>query len=99
MFLGSLCALSFGILGDVKVFGLTLFNLFDYTSSNILLPVGGMIISLFVGWKLDRSIVVSELSAGSGRLAPIAIKCVIFCLRWLAPICIAMVFIYGLNIF
>ena len=99
MFLGSLCALSFGILGDVKVFGLTLFNLFDYTSSNILLPVGGMIISLFVGWKLDRSIVVNELSAGSERLAPIAIKGIIFCLRWLAPICIAMVFIYGLNIF
>ncbi|MDE6066421.1 MAG: sodium-dependent transporter [Duncaniella sp.] len=99
MILGSLCALSFGVLGDMKVFGLTLFNLFDYTSSNILLPIGGMIISLFVGWKLDRSVVISELSAGGGRATKLATRIVIFCLRWLAPVCIAMVFIFGLNIF
>ena len=99
MILGSLCALSFGVLGDMKVFGLTLFNLFDYTSSNILLPIGGMIISLFVGWKLDRSVIISELSAGGGRATKFATRIVIFCLRWLAPVCIAMVFIFGLNIF
>lgn len=96
MVLGTLCALSFGVLSDLKVFGMTFFNLFDFTSSNILLPIGGMIISLFVGWKLDRKVVDRELTAGGGRFAPMAVKGVIFCLRWLAPVCIAMVFVFGL---
>lgn len=97
MCLGTLCALSFGILGDIRISGMTLFNLFDYTSSNILLPIGGMIISIFVGWVLDRTVVRSELRAGGGRWSEAGISCVIFCLRWLAPACIAMVFVYGLG--
>lgn len=98
MCLGTLCALSFGSLADVKLFGMTLFNLFDYTSSNILLPVGGMIISIFVGWVLDRSVVKSELTAGSSRLTTLGVRSVIFCLRWLAPLCIGLVFLYGLGL-
>lgn len=98
MFLGTLCALSFGSLSDVQLFGMTLFNLFDYTSSNILLPVGGMIISIFVGWVLDRSVVRGELTAGGGRITSAGVRCVIFCLRWLAPVCIALVFLYGLGL-
>lgn len=99
MVLGTLCALSFGSLGGVKLFGMTLFNLFDYTSSNILLPIGGMIISLFVGWVLDRSVVRGELLAGGGKVAGRGVSMVVFCLKWLAPICIGLVFLYGLNIF
>lgn len=98
MMLGSLCALSFGSLGGLKIFGMTLFDLFDYTSSNILLPVGGMIISVFVGWVLDRSVVRGELSTGGGRITATGVRCVVFCLRWLAPVCIGLVFLYGLGI-
>lgn len=98
MTLGSLCALSFGSLGGLKIFDMTLFDLFDYTSSNILLPVGGMIISVFVGWVLDRSVVKGELTAGGGRITATGVRCVVFCLRWLAPVCIGLVFLYGLGI-
>ena len=49
MLLGVLCSLSFGILGDVKLFGMNVFELFDYTSSKIILPIGGIIICLFTG--------------------------------------------------
>lgn len=98
MTLGSLCALSFGSLGGLKIFDMTLFDLFDYTSSNILLPVGGMIISVFVGWVLDRSVVRGELTTGGGRITATGVRCVVFCLRWLAPVCIGLVFLYGLGI-
>ena len=50
MTFGTLCALSFGVLSDFKVFGMTLFELFDYVSSNIMLPIGGVMLSVFVGW-------------------------------------------------
>lgn len=98
MTLGMLCALSFGALDGIKIFGMTLFDLFDYTSSNILLPVGGMIISVFVGWVLDRSVVKGELTAGGGRITAMGVRCVVFCLRWLAPVCIGLVFLYGLGV-
>lgn len=51
---GTLCALSFGSLNNFTIFGKTIFDLFDYVSSNILLPLGGMLISIFVGWVLDK---------------------------------------------
>lgn len=99
MVFGSLCAMSFGSLGHITIFGMTLFNLFDYVSSNILLPLGGLIISVFVGWVLDRSIVNSELTHSDRPASRVITRMVVFCLRWLAPVCIGIVFIFGLGIF
>lgn len=98
MILGTLCALSFGVISDWTVCGLTLFNLFDYLSSNIILPVGGMIISVFVGWVLDRSVVHRELMADDGSVRPWMIRLVIICLRYIAPACIGLVFLFGLGL-
>lgn len=47
---GSTAALSNSTLADVKLFGLTFFDLFDFVSSNVLLPLGGLSLSIFVGW-------------------------------------------------
>ena len=90
--LGSLCALSFGILGDVTIFGLTFFDLSDYTASNILLPLGGMVISLFVGWRLKRSVLVSQLDP-DGKLPRWIFYWILISLRFIAPLCILMVFL------
>lgn len=94
---GVLCALSFGCLSDFKVFGLTIFNLFDYASSNVLLPIGGMIASIFVGWFLDRKFVRDQLTGfGSFRLRTLGI--IVFCLRYVAPVCIALVFLNSIGL-
>ncbi len=98
MLLGSLCALSFGALSDWTICGMTVFNFFDYVSSNILLPIGGMVISIFVGWVLKRGIVNEELGAGSG-ISRVIVSLIVVCLRYVAPLCIALVFLFGLGIF
>ena len=98
MVLGTLCALSFGMISDWTVCGLTLFNLFDYLSSNIILPIGGMIISVFVGWVLDRSVVRRELMTDDGSVRPWMIRLVTICLRYIAPACIGLVFLFGLGL-
>lgn len=92
---GSLCALSFGALADLRICGLTVFDLFDFVSSNILLPLGGILISLYVGWVLKRSVVEHQLS-GSGRAS---VAFLIFLLRFVAPTCIGLVFLAGLGVF
>src|SRR6185503_6306524 len=48
--IGSAAALSNSILADFKLRGMTMFDLYDFVTSNVLLPVGGLFISLFVGW-------------------------------------------------
>lgn len=99
LFFGIMCALSFGCMSDFTICGLTLFNLFDYVSSNVLLPIGGMVISIFVGWILDKSVVRQELGSPVSPLPRMTARAIVFCLRYVAPICIGMVFIYGLGIF
>ena len=52
--LGSVCALSNSTLADFKLFNLNMFDLFDFVSSNIFLPVGGIAIALFTGWAWGK---------------------------------------------
>lgn len=94
------CSLSFGPLSGLTLFGLNAFDLSDYVSSNILLPLGGMLSSIFVGWVVDRKIVDKELlGTGSSVGKRAVVKAVVFSLRYIAPTGIALVFIFGLNIF
>ncbi len=94
---GALCALSFGPLADLKIFGKTVFDLFDYTSSNIILPFGGMVVSIFVGWFADRKFVTNQLT-NEGSIKIHWMKPLIFCLKYVAPIGIALVFLNSIGI-
>ncbi len=98
MAFGTLCALSFNVLGDFKILGKTLFDLFDYVSSNVLLPVGGIFFSVMVGWYINRTFVRDQLT-NHGTLHSWVIKPLVFCIRFVAPIGIVLVFLYGLGLF
>lgn len=94
---GVFCALSFGPLDGFKLFGMTLFDLFDYVSSNIFLPVGGMFIALFVGWYLDKKIVRDEIT-NNGTLRAPYLRLIVFILRYVAPIAIGFILINQLGL-
>ena len=95
---GVVCSLSFGPFQDVKLFGMSIFDLFDYVSSNIFLPVGGMFISLFAGWYLDRHLLRDEITNGNTLRAPY-FRVVIFILRYIAPVAIGIILLNQLGIF
>jgi neurotransmitter:Na+ symporter, NSS family len=90
--LGTACTLSFGILGDAKVFGLTFFELFDFIVAKLLMPVGGLIICIFLGWIIDERILKSELT-NEGTLRAPYYPLYRFIIRYLAPIAIVLIFI------
>ena len=92
MLLGVLCVYSFGPLSDVKLFGLTFFDLFDFVSSKILLPLGGILICLFTGWYLDRRLVLDEVT-NQGRLRFKLFRFYLFLIRYVVPIAIAAIFV------
>ncbi len=95
MSVGTFCCLSFGVLSDWTIFGMTLFDLFDFVSSKIMMPLGGILFALFVGWYLDKKLVRDEITNGGTsavRLYPV----LMFLLRWLAPVAITLVFVKGI---
>lgn len=86
----TLCSLSFGPLRATN-----LFNIFDYVSSNILMPLGGIGVCLFVGWKMKISDAVGELHHKAGVPMQL-VRLIIFIIKYVAPICILTVFLAGL---
>ncbi len=94
---GVFATLSFGPLSDTLIFGKTFFGWFDFLSANILLPLGALCIVLFVGWFLGKVNVRDEITNSGeqkGRLVPLFL----LILRFVAPIAIAVVFLYGLGV-
>lgn len=94
---GLICALSFGPISDVTICGMTFFSLFDYLSSNICLPVGGMICSLFVGWKVNQKIIKAQFTDRGAFKFPL-LKLLVFFLRWVCPIAIFLIFLNSIGI-
>lgn len=90
--LGVFCALSFGVLSKWTLLNMTIFDWFDYITAKLFLPIAGMFISIFTGWYLDRKIVHDEVT-NNGKLRIPFFGFYIFLLKFVAPICIASIFI------
>jgi NSS family neurotransmitter:Na+ symporter len=96
--LGTLCSLSFGPLSGITLFDRNIFSMFDDLSGMVLLPLGGMLISIFAGWVLDRKLYRDEISNGGDLKTPY-FKMLIFSLRYITPIAIALVFLDQMGAF
>lgn len=91
-------ALSYGPLADLQIFGKSIFDAADYLVSNILLPLGALLIAVFVPLKIKREVLQSELQVSStwGRRLFLLW---LFLLRFAAPIAIIVVFVHMLGVF
>ena len=97
--LGAPATLSTSVLSDVTVFGLSLFDLYDFLSSNLMLPLDGLLLSLFVGYVWSRSDALDALTNG-GTLHNLACaKAILFLCRYVTPILIVIILLNGLKVF
>lgn len=101
--LASLSCLAIGVFASLSlkegsvfhIGGKSFFDLLDFISSNVLLPIGGLLIVIFVGWILGKTKFYQELT-NEGHLK-LSLKGVIFfIIKFLAPVAIAIIFIKGL---
>lgn len=97
IFLGVLCSLSLGVTKDITVFGMGMFDLFDFVTAKLMLPLGGLLISIFTGWYLDKKLVWSEIT-NNGTLKVPVYKLIIFILKYVAPIAITVIFVNELGL-
>lgn len=97
IFLGIFASLSLGIAKNYTAFSLGMFDLLDFVTAKIMLPLGGLLVCIFVGWYLDKKIVWNELS-NYGTLQVPLYKAIIFILKYIAPIAISIIFVNELNL-
>ncbi|MGD6830716.1 sodium-dependent transporter [Sutcliffiella halmapala] len=85
-------ALSYSVLGDVTIFGKTIFDSADFLVSNVLMPVGALLISIFVSFKMKKDILRSEVIQGSKELN-VLFSVWYLLMRYVVPVVIVVVFL------
>lgn len=98
--IGVASVLSFNAWNDVTPLGMfdvfagkTIFDLIDYFTANVMMPVGAILIALFVGWRMKPEVIDSELSFAS----PLLFNTWLWTIRIVAPLAILGILISGLS--
>lgn len=86
-------ALSSGVLSDFTLFGMTVFDLADYLTANILLPAGGLLIAIFVSFKMNKGVLEQEFHAGNQLQKPLYFKVWFALIRYVVPVAILIIFL------
>jgi NSS family neurotransmitter:Na+ symporter len=86
---------SFNVWSNVKLFDRTIFQLLDYLTANLMLPVGGFCIAVFAGWIMKRQHSEQELNMAT-ELDYIRWKVLI---SYVAPCAVFFVFLHVIGIF
>lgn len=97
--MGGLCwafgigsALSFNLWSEAKLFGrFTWFDFSDFITANIMLPVGGILMAIFVAHLMKKQVVEENLDL-KGTL----FKVWYLVLKWVSPVLVGLVFLIGL---
>jgi len=99
--LGLVTVFSFNFWSDVtplsmfKNFeGKTLFDLLDYLTANIMLPLGGLFIALFAAWRMRRSSCVDELGMGES----LGFRLWYYTVRYVSPLAVIVVFLNAIGV-
>ncbi|WP_434509555.1 sodium-dependent transporter [Desulfitobacterium sp. AusDCA] len=94
---GSTATLSTTLLSQMHIFGKNFFDLYDFVTSNILLPLGGIFFAIFVGWRWGFEDMF-EVFSNHGRLKNEGLARIYFILvKFFAPVAIALVLLTGLG--
>lgn len=98
LLVGTASSLALGDWSNVTLFGKNIFDFLDFFTAKIMLPAGGMLAAIFVGWIIDRNIVRDEVT-NEGRLKAPYYPVFVFILRYWAPVGIALIFLNELGCF
>ncbi len=71
------------------------FGAFDTITADVLMPIGGLLTSIFAGWFFDRKSFREQIS-NYGTLRAKMFPLLVFTLKWVAPILLSVVFVWNL---
>lgn len=95
--LGILSSLSMGLLKSYTLFGLNFFNLLDFVTAKIMLPLGGMMICIFTAKRVDKLLLKEEVT-NHGTIRFYFFNTYAFFVKYIAPIGIGLIFLNELGL-
>ncbi len=87
--------LSFNEWSDYTLWGKNFFDLLDFLTSNIMLPLGGLFIALFAAWVMKSSSTADELALAENGLAHTSWR---FLVRFVTPVAVIIVFLNAIGV-
>ena len=96
--IGAVCSLSLGEWSFLKVAGVDLFDVFDFVTGQIFLPVGGLLTCLFIGWYVPKKLVKDEFT-NWGTTRGVFFGTYYFLIRFVCPLAILAIFLHQLGVF
>ena len=91
-----LASLSMGLLSDFKIFGVVIFDFFDFLSDKVFLAIGGLLVAIFVGWFMKKEDLKNEVTNG-GKVKFALFEGWYFLIKFIIPIAIAIVAVVGIR--
>lgn len=86
------------LFGSTQIMGKSFFDFFDYVSSNILLPVGGLLITIFVGYFVKKSDILDEFNNDGTLNNGTMVKLFLIVLKFITPVMLIIVFLNAIGI-
>jgi len=97
-FIGVFCSLSLGDRDALQFFGFSLFDLFDFVTGQIFLPVVGFLTCIFIGWFVPHKIVREEFTNWGTLRVGILFHVYIFLVKYVCPLCILFIFLHQFGL-
>ena len=91
------CSLSVGAVPDLQLMGRSVMDFCDQLTANFMLPTGAMLACLFVGWYVPKQVLHDELT-NWGTVSGALYGVYLFCVRFVCPVCILLVFLNQLKV-
>ena len=91
--LSPICSLSVGPWSEYTIAGLTLFDFLDTIATNIMLPIGGVLLCIYMGWVAPESFFRAQVT-NNGKLHSWALGMIRFIVKWIAPPLILLILIW-----
>ena len=95
--IGAFCSLSLGDRAWLSMFGKTLFDWFDFVTGQLLLPFGGVLTCIFMGWVVPRKLIKDEFT-NWGTLRGTFFGVYMILVRYVCPVCIVAIFLNQLGV-
>lgn len=95
--IGAICSLSLSKHSGLVFFGKPLFDIFDFVTGQIFLPITGLLMCLFVGWYVPKNIVKDEFT-NWGTLKGTFYGFYLFSVRFICPLLILAIFLHQFNV-
>ena len=91
------CSLSVGAVDAIRLFDLSLMDFCDMLTAQVMLPAGALLTSLMLGWFVPRRLLHDEFT-NQGTVSLRLFSVWRFCVRFVVPLCILLIFLHQFGV-